>query len=236
MCVVKQVEDEFRPFSTPRDRSSLYLKPEIALKCIERCEELDVAVIGLDAFILEGRRLKPRTDIMADWSIWRPESWTEFRSGCNRMSADVLERIPHEEGLVYELCIISRIEWRRGPVWSLTTIHEALDEFVKCGTRDHIYSFSTRPDDALECIERCERVNLAVTEVIGMEAEGNVSSQIPGLRYVWSNLSDQPWEIFRSECNRRSIEVITNTPKTERLVFNLEIVSEEDWKWEKVKA
>jgi hypothetical protein len=72
--------------------AELYFDGTVGEEIVRTCEEQDLAVIGVEGFELVGKEIRPRLDLIADYSTDPRSPWTEFRSGCNRAALDFLRR------------------------------------------------------------------------------------------------------------------------------------------------
>lgn len=106
--------NEFGERGTVLGDELLFVGRHVALECLDRCEELGFAVIGINGFVLHGDKVEPRLDFTADWSDVPEMIWPEFRDQCNRFTRRFLEEPSVEEGLVFELVIVSEEELSRG--------------------------------------------------------------------------------------------------------------------------
>ena len=89
----------------------LYLEIPTALKFLTRCDENDLAVIGVEGFQYRCGKVKPLLDQIADYSSAKASRWEEFRDICNQSCKDFIFGLPQEEGLVVNFIILSQEEW-----------------------------------------------------------------------------------------------------------------------------
>lgn len=88
----------------------LYVRPDVALECLDRCAELSFAVLGLEGFILRGEQIEPRMELIADWSLVPVETWEGFVERCDSLSRKYIADLPKDEDLVLHLAVTSQSE------------------------------------------------------------------------------------------------------------------------------
>jgi hypothetical protein len=72
---------------------------------IEKCEELDLAVVEMEGFDLEGEKLSPRPNLNLIVTPQKVMTWSEFRTFANATAADTLRLWPSRESLVIAFVI-----------------------------------------------------------------------------------------------------------------------------------
>ena len=99
--VVLELVSEFDPQAVHRsaDGESFFLR-EVAAQFIKRSEELDLAVVEMEAFDWDGYELTARPNLNLLIRTSQPESWVIFRPKANFEALDVLGRWPDRETLV----------------------------------------------------------------------------------------------------------------------------------------
>jgi hypothetical protein len=90
--------------------NELYLPASTALELINKAEAGNLAVIGLEGFTKVGERLRPRLDLIADYSRATGGQWEEFRKVCNQAAARFIENAPPESDLVFSPVLTSERE------------------------------------------------------------------------------------------------------------------------------
>jgi hypothetical protein len=91
----------------------IYLTPEAAIDCVRVCEENDVAVVGVEGFILDEASTAPLLDEIADFSELAAVEWASFRQEVNREAVEFIKELPKRVGLNVTLTLLSSEEWRR---------------------------------------------------------------------------------------------------------------------------
>jgi hypothetical protein len=72
---------------------------------IERCEELDLGVVEMEGFDLEGETLIPRPNLNLIVTPQKIMTWSEFRTFANATAADTLRVWPSRDSLVVAFVI-----------------------------------------------------------------------------------------------------------------------------------
>jgi hypothetical protein len=116
-----QIFEAFRKFSVlPRNQGEeYYLTLGKGFEFINLCSANDYSIIGIEAFEFDGKRLFPRGDLIADYTMaeskpWEPESWDSFQSSCNNSAKNFLthvEKTNPNKNMVISFVIFSRAEW-----------------------------------------------------------------------------------------------------------------------------
>jgi len=88
----------------------LFLDTPTALDFVAACQEKDLAVLGLEGFILDSGKLRPQLDMVADYSSAEKSTWEMFRDYCNRSAQKFLRSISPRSGLVFSIVIKARDE------------------------------------------------------------------------------------------------------------------------------
>jgi hypothetical protein len=93
----------------------LLLDIQTAMDFIAACQRDDIAVIGIEGFLLEPGGLRPQLDMIADYSSRKKSPWSRFRDLCNRSAAEFLRAISPKPGLVFSLSVKGEGETRLQP-------------------------------------------------------------------------------------------------------------------------
>jgi hypothetical protein len=72
---------------------------------IEKCEELDLGVVEMEGFDLDGEKLIPRPNLNLIVTPQKMMTWAEFRTFANATAADTLRLWPSRESLVVAFVI-----------------------------------------------------------------------------------------------------------------------------------
>jgi hypothetical protein len=94
----------------------MYLSPSAGLEIVDECQKNDLAVIGIETFVLKGDLMQPRLDLIADYSSTRITDWHEYRAICNASATLFLKDLFSKElllsdPLVVSFVISSQSEW-----------------------------------------------------------------------------------------------------------------------------
>ncbi len=99
--------DEFDPLATHRSEDGEgFFSKTIASEFVERCDQLDLAVVEMEAFDLEGETLVPRPNLnltirVEDGTV----DWDGFRAAANVRIADALADWPSRASLVISFVV-----------------------------------------------------------------------------------------------------------------------------------
>lgn len=89
----------------------IYLTPESGIACIAVCQEDDLAVVGVEGFVIDEGSTVPLIDQIADFSQLRAIDWSSFRNESNREAIEFINQLPRSVGLHVSLTLLSRGEW-----------------------------------------------------------------------------------------------------------------------------
>lgn len=93
--------DEFDPLAVHRSSDGEgFFRRQVAEDFIRRCDELDLAVVEMEAFDLEGQVLVPRPNLELTVRVQGPTSWDVFRPAANARALDTLLDWPSRSSLV----------------------------------------------------------------------------------------------------------------------------------------
>jgi hypothetical protein len=92
---------EFDPQAAHRNADGEGFFPRaVADEFIRRCDELDLAVVEMEGFDLEGPVLKPRPSLNLTVRVPGVDDWSIFRPAANAMALDTLQEWPGRSTLV----------------------------------------------------------------------------------------------------------------------------------------
>lgn len=92
---------EFDPKAAHRNADGEGFFPRaVADEFIRRCDELDLAVVEMEGFDLEGPVLKPRPNLNLTVRVPGVDDWSIFRPAANAMALDTLKEWPGRSTLV----------------------------------------------------------------------------------------------------------------------------------------
>ena len=106
------IEDSYQDRGIQRG-NVLYLSAEVAAEYVRDCESENVAILGIEGFLLRGDDLQARTDLICDFSP-RDSSlgWEEYRAQVNRAALTFLSGVSGSEGLVFEFEVLVPEEYK----------------------------------------------------------------------------------------------------------------------------
>jgi hypothetical protein len=92
---------EFDPLASHRSADGEGFFPrQVAFDFIARCNELDLAVVEMEAFDFDGLVLKPRPQLVLAVSLPGADQWHVFRPAANALVQDTLSDWPSRSSLV----------------------------------------------------------------------------------------------------------------------------------------
>lgn len=108
---MKSVEQVIKPYKRKAviTLGDYYFASEDGLHLIRECESNNLAIIGVEGFLLENSDLTPRLDLIADYSNEindRSKDWQTRRSTCNKAAATFIKKYQADR-LVFSLVIKS---------------------------------------------------------------------------------------------------------------------------------
>ena len=84
----------------------------MALDYVNDCVNENLAVLGIEGFLLKGDALHARTDLICDFSPLRPYlSWDEHRAQVNHTALTFLNHVTNNEHFVFQMQVITFEEW-----------------------------------------------------------------------------------------------------------------------------
>ena len=92
---------EFDPMARHRNSDGEgYFPRQVAFDFLARCDELDLAVVEMEAFDFDGLVLKPRPQLVLAVSLPGMNSWQVFRPAANALAQNTLSDWPSRSSLV----------------------------------------------------------------------------------------------------------------------------------------
>lgn len=105
-----RLREEMRPLGIERG-GELYLPPVQALEFSRRCREASLCVVGVECFERAGENVRPRLDLVADWSDVDAATWAARVRACHASTVTFLQRLPAEPPLLVTLTVLAEDEW-----------------------------------------------------------------------------------------------------------------------------
>lgn len=92
---------EFDPMARHRNSDGEgYFPRQVAFDFLARCDELDLAVVEMEAFDFDGLVLKPRPQLVLAVSLPGMNNWQVFRPAANALAQNTLSDWPSRSSLV----------------------------------------------------------------------------------------------------------------------------------------
>lgn len=106
------VEDRYRDRGLQRGRE-VYLDAGTAAEYVRDCENENVAILGIEGFLLRGDDLIPQMDLICDFSP-RDSSlgWEQYRAQVNRDALTFLNGVNDRDALVFEFEVLVPEQYR----------------------------------------------------------------------------------------------------------------------------
>jgi hypothetical protein len=89
----------------------IYLKIPEALNFIKDCQINELAIIGVEGFLLRDGQLHPQIDIIVDYSSLNVSSWQEYVVTCNQSTQGVLSEFRDRQDLVINFVLLAEEQW-----------------------------------------------------------------------------------------------------------------------------
>ena len=89
----------------------LYLRAATAFDFVAQCEENDLAIIGIEGFTVENGEIRPRLDLIGDFSLIETFDWRQYRDACIRFAKRFICGLPTWDGIVLTFVLLSQEEW-----------------------------------------------------------------------------------------------------------------------------
>ena len=99
--------------ATTIEGTEMFFESEVAREFLDACDQNDLALAGISAFVFAEPELTPQPDLAAHDPAQEEKTWRGYRDLCNQSARYFLEHLPVREGLVVSLSIRSREDWHR---------------------------------------------------------------------------------------------------------------------------
>lgn len=96
----------FRPKGITRG-GELYVSPSLGIQMADVAAENGLAVVGVDAAVLQERATIPQPDLTADFSALPRRSWVAYVEGCHRECQAFLRTLPDRSDLFVSLVLVA---------------------------------------------------------------------------------------------------------------------------------
>ena len=110
-CGLVRLNERFSTAGISSEGGELYLSKDSALDFIRACQENDLAVIGLEAFLYEDGKLIPQIDLIADYSSTISHSWESYKRACNGYSENFVNSVPLAGEVYFSFTVLSPEEY-----------------------------------------------------------------------------------------------------------------------------
>ncbi|MEX0682733.1 MAG: hypothetical protein WD904_10750 [Dehalococcoidia bacterium] len=91
--------------------NEIFLTPKDALRVIDEISEEDMAVLSIEGFDLLDRFVRPRLDLIADYSPRKDELWAAHRDSTISAARDFLSRLLDSQAIAVILQLWTHDEW-----------------------------------------------------------------------------------------------------------------------------
>lgn len=98
MTISDEILEKYRAVSKGKPGNEIYVEGDSALCIPADCENLNVVIIGVDAFTVVPGCTIPHMDGIADYSPRVKQPWEEFRRKCNRAALNFMKKMHLEKG------------------------------------------------------------------------------------------------------------------------------------------
>jgi hypothetical protein len=104
-------------FELHRDRGivqvgELYLPIDKSFGFLDDCQGSDLAIIGIEGFILQNQNIVPLLDAIADFSSVDSRDWKTYQATCNKAAECFLKEMNNDErNLLFNFVVESKSEW-----------------------------------------------------------------------------------------------------------------------------
>ncbi len=89
----------------------LYLSVPQALNFVADCQLNNLAIIGIEGFLYDRRKIKPILEAIGDFSSAPKANWDSYREICDRAANDFLHQLDRVNKLVLNFVVLSEQEW-----------------------------------------------------------------------------------------------------------------------------
>ncbi|MBE9111625.1 hypothetical protein IQ273_19650 [Nodosilinea sp. LEGE 07298] len=89
----------------------LYMPSQYAIGFVEDCSLRDIAVIGIEGFLIADQRIMPLLDEIADFSSIVSPDWQAFTNQCNAAAKKFLEISSRDQTRFFSFVLANQDEW-----------------------------------------------------------------------------------------------------------------------------
>lgn len=114
----------------PKSLRATYIQETDVFEFVRRCDENDWAIVGVDGLERNGINLRPRLDMIADYSfaVGNQNKWNNFKVLCNTSAIKFFTKMlgtGHNENLVFDCTVYSKKDWGTSRRFFLNRLEEA---------------------------------------------------------------------------------------------------------------
>jgi hypothetical protein len=102
------INDELNPLQRSGE---IYFKEDSFIKLIELCCQNNIALIGIEGFEVDGEKIIPVADLIADFSDADANSWDEYIKICNSSAKLFFDQVSKGSNLLFNFTLQSEEEW-----------------------------------------------------------------------------------------------------------------------------
>jgi hypothetical protein len=89
----------------------IYFKEDSFIKLLELCRQNNIAIIGIEGFEVDGEKIIPVADLIADYSDADANSWEEYIKICNSSAKLFFEQVLKGSSLLFNFTLQLEDEW-----------------------------------------------------------------------------------------------------------------------------
>ncbi|PSN12862.1 hypothetical protein C7293_18390 [filamentous cyanobacterium CCT1] len=89
----------------------LYIPSQYAISFVEDCRLQNVAVIGIEGFLITEQQIMPLLDEIADFSSIVSSDWQDYVSQCNAAAKNFIEVSSKDRKRFFNFVVINQDEW-----------------------------------------------------------------------------------------------------------------------------
>ena len=79
------------------------------------CQRRDLAIIGIEGFMLQNEEIIPQLDAIADFSSVASTDWKTYQATCNKAAKYFLKEMNNDERtMLFNFVVQSKSEWENG--------------------------------------------------------------------------------------------------------------------------
>jgi hypothetical protein len=88
-----------------------YFPINLAQEFISKCNQNDIAIIGIEGFEIKNTKIIPHLEKIADFSSDTNASWFQFKKECNYEARKFVQHYERYRYLYLNFCLMTSAEW-----------------------------------------------------------------------------------------------------------------------------